>query len=62
MVIACHDYGFDCDFCMDGQVSLGAVEELRDHFEDKQGKDGPVDVVMQMIVNKGYSIESIKTS
>lgn len=60
MPITCQDYGFECDFHLAGRVNIEAIKRLRNHFEEEHGIDYPVDAVIQMVVNKGHSLESIK--
>lgn len=57
--LECRDYGFECDFVLDGRKSLALIEQLREHFETEHGIDYSTDAVIQMIVNRGHSRESI---
>lgn len=58
--LACCDYGFECEFVIEGNKSLSLIKKLRDHFENEHGIDYSVDAVIQMLVNKGHSRDSIK--
>ncbi len=58
--LTCKDYGFECDFEIEGEKSLSLIEKLREHFEQEHGIDYSTDAVIQMIVNRGHSIGSIK--
>ena len=58
--LRCKDYGFECDFVLDEQKTVGQIEKLRDHFEDEHGIDYTVEAITQMITNRGYSLESIR--
>ncbi len=60
IVLQCQDYGFECNFKLDGETSISLIEELRNHFEDEHGIDYPTDAVIQMVTNKGHSLESIR--
>ena len=60
ITLACQDYGFECSFRLDGEVSVPLVERLRDHFESEHGINYPANAVIQMVVNRGHSLESIK--
>jgi len=60
VALACQDYGFECDFKVGGEPSVPLIKRLRDHFEEEHGIDYPADAVIQMVVNKGHSLESIK--
>lgn len=58
--LACRDYGFECGFKLDGKPNIELVGQLRDHFEKEHGIDYPSDAVIQMVINKGHSLESIR--
>lgn len=58
--LACRDYGFECEFELEGKKSLSLVEKLREHFEQEHGIEYSTDAVIQMIVNRGHSRESIR--
>ena len=58
--LRCDEYGFECDFTLEGEKSLELLEKLRGHFEEEHGIEYPIDAVIQMIVNRGHSLDSIK--
>jgi len=58
--LRCDDYGFECEFILDGAKTVGLIEELRNHFEEEHGIDYTIEVVTQMIQNRGHSLESIR--
>ena len=58
--LACAEYGFECDFVLEGKKSISLIKELRDHMESEHGIDYSVDAVIQMIVNMGHSRDSIR--
>ncbi len=58
--IRCEDYGFECEFVIDEEKTLGLIEKLRNHFEEEHGIDYTIEAVTQMITNRGHSLESIK--
>ena len=58
--LRCDDYGFECEFILDGEKTMGLIEELRNHFEEEHGIDYTVEAVIQMITNRGHSLESIR--
>lgn len=58
--LVCNDYGFDCGFVLEGQKSLSLIKQLREHFENEHGIDYSMDAMIQMIVNKGHSRDSIR--
>jgi predicted small metal-binding protein len=58
--LACSDYGFECGFVLEGDKSTSLIKKIRDHFEAEHGIDYPIDAIIQMLVNKGYSKDSIK--
>lgn len=58
--LACVEYGFECDFVLEGTKSISLIKKLRDHMESEHGIDYSVDAVIQMIVNMGHSRDSIR--
>jgi predicted small metal-binding protein len=58
--LACVEYGFECDFVLEGKKSLTLIQKLRDHMESEHSIDYTVDAVIQMIVNKGHARSSIR--
>ncbi len=60
--LECRDYGFECDFILEGQKNLTTLEKLREHFESEHGIEYSSEFVIQMIINKGHSRESIVSS
>jgi predicted small metal-binding protein len=58
--LRCEDYGFECEFSLNEEKSIEQLQKLRDHFEEEHGIDYTIEVVTQMITNKGHSLESIK--
>lgn len=58
--LRCCDYGYECEFVINEELTLGLIEKLREHFEDKHGIDFTIEAVTQMITNRGHSLESIK--
>lgn len=60
--LACSDYGFECEFVLEGEKSLTLIKKLKDHFDNEHGIDYSVDALIQMIVNKGHSRDSIRNN
>ncbi|MGQ0606117.1 MAG: hypothetical protein ACT4OD_04070 [Candidatus Nitrosotenuis sp.] len=58
--LRCADYGFECDYVLDGKKSISSIKTLRDHFDSEHGIDYSVEAVIQMITNKGHSRDSIR--
>ena len=58
--LRCQDYGFQCDFILEGEKNVTLLEKLREHFEEEHGIDYTREAITQMIVNRGHSLESIK--
>jgi predicted small metal-binding protein len=58
--LVCSDYGFECEFTLEGRKSISLLKKLRDHFEHEHGIDYSVDVITQMVINKGHSRDSIR--
>ena len=57
--LKCKDYGFECDFAVQGQKNLTTLKQLREHFEEEHGIDYSSEFLIQMVINKGHSRESI---
>ena len=55
----CKDYGFECDFALEGEQSLSLIEKLKEHFDQEHGIDYTIDALIQMIVNRGIPRSSI---
>ncbi|TBR11094.1 MAG: DUF1059 domain-containing protein [Candidatus Nitrosotenuis sp.] len=58
--LACAEYGFECDFVLEGKKSVSLIKKLRDHMESEHGIDYSIDAVIQMIMNMGHSRDSIR--
>ncbi len=58
--LRCDDYGFECEFILDEEKTIGLIEKLRTHFEEEHGIDYTIEVVTQMIANRGHTLESIR--
>jgi predicted small metal-binding protein len=58
--LRCDNYGFECEFALDEEKTIGLIQKLRDHFEEEHGIDYTIEAVTQMITNRGHSLESIK--
>ncbi len=58
--LRCDDYGFECEFVLDEEKTIGLIKKLRTHFEEEHGIDYTIEAVTQMITNRGHSLESIK--
>ena len=58
--IECADYGYECNFVLEGRKSVSLLKKLRDHMEQEHGIDYSLEVVIQMVVNSGHSRDSIR--
>ena len=58
--LRCEEYGFECNFSLEGETNLALLEKLKAHFEEEHGIEYPIDAVIQMIRNRGHSLNSIK--
>ena len=52
--------GFECEFELNKEKTIGLIKKLRDHFEEAHGINYTIEAVTQMITNRGHSLESIK--
>ena len=57
--LECNDYGFECDFVPHGENNRDLIRELREHFEAVHDIDYTDNAVIQMVMNRGYSWDSI---
>ena len=57
--LECSEYGFECDYVLEGAKSVSTLEKLREHFEEEHGIEYSAEFVIQMVVNKGHSRDSI---
>jgi len=58
--LECQDYGFECDFVLNGAKNTTLLEKLRVHFAEEHGIEYTIEAITQMIVNRGHSLESIR--
>jgi len=58
--LSCSDYGFECDFMIEGKKSPDLVRRLKAHFEDMHGIEYTYDAVIQMLINRGHSKDSFE--
>ena len=56
--LKCEDYGFECDFIAEGEIEE-VIENFRKHTEEEHGIDYSSEFLIQMVINKGHSRESI---
>jgi len=57
--LACKEYGFECEYVVEGECDTKLVEQLRSHFDAEHGIDYSSEFVIQMVLNKGHTRESI---
>lgn len=51
--LSCKNYGFECDFEVEGEVSK-VIEEFGNHTLDEHGIDYGKESLMQFILRKGW--------
>jgi len=49
--LQCRDYGFDCDFVVDGEVE-SVITQFGKHTNDKHGIEYSKEALMQIILRK----------
>ena len=49
--LRCNDYGFECEFIVEGEVER-IIEEFGKHSEEEHGIDYPREALMQIILRK----------
>ena len=57
--IKVRDYGFDDDSVITGEADE-VIEKFRAHMEEEHGIDYSKEAVIQMLTNRGHSLESFK--
>jgi len=57
--LACKEYGFECEYVVEGECDTKLIEQLRSHFDAEHGIDYSSEFVIQMVINKGHTRESI---
>ena len=57
--IKVRDYGFDDDSVITGEADE-VIEKFRSHMEEEHGIDYSKEAVIQMLTNRGHSLESFK--
>ena len=49
--LTCRDYGFECDFAVDGEIEQ-VIEKFGQHTENVHGIDYSKEAIMQVILRK----------
>ncbi|MCH8324350.1 MAG: DUF1059 domain-containing protein [Thaumarchaeota archaeon] len=57
--LACKEYGFECEYVAEGECDTKLIEQLRSHFDAEHGIDYSSEFIIQMVMNKGHTRESI---
>ncbi len=57
--LECKEYGFECKYVIEGECDTKLVEQLRSHFDAEHGIDYSSEFIIQMVMNKGHTRESI---
>lgn len=58
--LRCADYGFECDYSLCAETSNTTIEKLRRHFDEEHGIDYSIEAVIQMVTNRGHTLDSIR--
>ena len=51
--LQCRDYGFDCDFTVEGSDTGSLIENFGKHTEQEHGIEYSKESLMQFIMRKG---------
>lgn len=51
--LQCRDYGFDCDFSVEGSDAAALIEDFGKHTEQEHGIEYSKESLMQFIMRKG---------
>ncbi len=57
--LECKEYGFECEYAVEEECDTKLIEQLRSHFEAEHGINYSTEFVIQMVMNKGHTRESI---
>jgi len=57
--LECKEYGFECEYVIEGECNTKLIEQLRSHFDAEHGIDYSSEFIIQMVMNKGHTRESI---
>ena len=49
--LKCNDYGFECDFVVEGEMGK-VIDEFREHTEEEHGIDYSKEAVTQFLLRK----------
>ncbi len=53
------EYGFEGEYVIEGECDTKLIEQLRSHFDAEHGIDYSSEFIIQMVMNKGHTRESI---
>jgi len=53
------DYGFECEYVVEEECDTKLIEKLRSHFDTDHGINYSSEFIIQMVMNKGLTRESI---
>ena len=59
--LRCNEYGFDCDFVLEGEKNIALLEKLIKHLTEAHEIDHTLETITQIIVNRCHSIETIQS-
>ncbi len=51
--LQCNDYGFECDFFVEGDNTVKVIEDFGKHTEEEHGIEYSKESLMQIIMRKG---------
>ncbi len=57
--LECKEYGFECEYAVEEECDTKLIEQLRSHFDAEHGIDYSSEFIIQMVMNKGHTRESI---
>lgn len=58
--LQCQEYGFECDFVLEGTKNIAMLEKLKEHFAEAHGIEYTREAITQIIVNRCHSLETIQ--
>ena len=58
--LRCEDYGFECEYILDEEKTLGMIEKFRNHLEEEHGIDYTTEASYSNDHKSWTFLESIK--
>ena len=57
--LECKEYGFECEYVVEEECDTKLIDKLRSHFDAEHGINYSSEFIIQMVMNKGLTRQSI---